>query len=439
MDEVSLASHVSSSRPSFAVEPSDIEYLEAPAASESSGYNSSSHGSGRSVDSLAVGAGSPMSVGSVPSNPRTPDPLRDGPDPLRDGPDPLRDGPDPLPPNPVQVGGFNWMRSFKVIGAIVFVCALALLIALVITGRTKKKEDHCKISISVSGDGKSEYRTISEAVEASPSYSSFRVCIRIGAGEYNEKVRIAPDKINITLLGEGVEKTVITSNATLPISLMGRYAATLWVGGQDFLAQDLTISNTAKDGVAVENSGDHTVFFRCTLRGMNMTLHALGLKQFYRSCQFYGRNHLVLGNDHSFFQKSEFFSERSDEKIVFFGQSRNFVDHKTGFIFHQCAFYTNNSEVYLGSAIGNYAFFVVMQSYLDAHIAGYFVDSPHFNGSYFAIFGNSGGSLSLPSAPSSVVDALSRTEVDSRFSLRSFLGSMTWIPDEVDRDLDLAR
>ncbi|KAL7139101.1 hypothetical protein ABFS83_09G028700 [Erythranthe nasuta] len=428
------AFHVSpSSSSSSAAVPSDVEYLDIQAASESSGNSSGSQGS---VDSLEVGIGSPMSVGSIPS--------------YRGTPDHTHDGPNFPPANPVEADGFNWTRCLKLIGAIVVVCAFVLLIALIFT-KTRKKEDpmprtdeDCEIRISVSKNGKSDYRTISEAVDASPSHSPFRICILIGAGEYDEKVVVGRFKSNLTLIGEGSEKTTITSNSTPPLKVIG-VTATLSIAGTAFMARDLTVSNSAELGVAVESWSDRSVFFRVILRGVNKTLTAWGGNQFYRSCLFYGKSYLVVGNADAFFQKCDFYSEisHSDETAVFLGQSRNSLNSRSGFLIHQCGFYstgvpTDRSKVFLGSALGDYALIVVMQSYLDAPVARYFENTPPLIDSSFVTFGNSGRGSTIE-RESSVVHPLGLEAAEARYSLRTFVGGVNWIPDDVDHDMDLAR
>ena len=59
--------------------------------------------------------------------------------------------------------------------------------------------------IIVSADGSGDYKTLIEAVEALPMFVYQRRVIFIKNGIYEERIRI--DQDNITLLGEGREKT----------------------------------------------------------------------------------------------------------------------------------------------------------------------------------------------------------------------------------------
>ncbi len=64
--------------------------------------------------------------------------------------------------------------------------------------------------IIVSADGSGDYKTLIEAVEALPMFVYQRRVIFIKNGIYEERIRI--DQDNITLLGEGREKTIIQYN-----------------------------------------------------------------------------------------------------------------------------------------------------------------------------------------------------------------------------------
>ncbi|KAL7098897.1 hypothetical protein ACP275_09G047500 [Erythranthe tilingii] len=302
----------------------------------------------------------------------------------------------------------------------------------------------CEITVSVSKDGsKSNFTTVTDAVEASPNYSQLKVCIHIGEGEYNEIVMIGHEKTNLILIGEGIGKTTISLNASNKYGSSA--AATLSVTGGEFLAQDMTITNGAlHNGVAVNNSGRVSVFFRCKLEGVaDVTLSVGGDLQFYRECHFYGKENLVVGLARAFFQKCQFYLEKSHPqgKIVFSSQSSYILAYKFGFVFHLCEFYVvNKSETevetaFIGSSLGNYAFYVIMESYLDPAVTGYFLGTPP-NVTYYATFRNVGPGASKANVPH-FVHVLGSVEAASHYSLRRFLNGGNWITKAVDYDLDI--
>lgn len=113
----------------------------------------------------------------------------------------------------------RWTMLAKVLIGVTLVIVLAIIVAFSSTHERRRGGNGddlgCFIYISVSKDNrKSNFTTISDAVEASPDYSPFKVCIFVGAGEYRESVIVDHQKKNIALIGEGMNKTVISSNTT---------------------------------------------------------------------------------------------------------------------------------------------------------------------------------------------------------------------------------
>lgn len=61
-------------------------------------------------------------------------------------------------------------------------------------------------------DGSGRYRSIVEAVNESPDHSPRRYVIYVKKGVYNENVELKKKKMNIMLVGDGMGKTVVSSN-----------------------------------------------------------------------------------------------------------------------------------------------------------------------------------------------------------------------------------
>lgn len=66
-------------------------------------------------------------------------------------------------------------------------------------------------------DGSGNFMSITEALQAAPNNSERRYNIQIKEGIYNEYVFVHEHKTNITFIGEGMDRTIITgckSNGT---------------------------------------------------------------------------------------------------------------------------------------------------------------------------------------------------------------------------------
>lgn len=66
--------------------------------------------------------------------------------------------------------------------------------------------------IVVASDGSGHFSTIGEAISTAPNKSSNRFVIKIKAGVYKENVEIPRENVNIMLVGDGMNSTVITGS-----------------------------------------------------------------------------------------------------------------------------------------------------------------------------------------------------------------------------------
>jgi len=124
-----------------------------------------------------------------------------------------------------------------------------------------------------------EYPSIQAAVDAAPSSGA---TILLGPGEYREKIFI--DKPGLKLVGAGRDRTLIRWDdaAKKPFAgggLTGTFRSyTLYAGGADFHASDLTIANGAGRGsgvgqaIAAYVDADRARFSRCAFLGRQDTL-----------------------------------------------------------------------------------------------------------------------------------------------------------------------
>ena len=175
-------------------------------------------------------------------------------------------------------------------------------------------------SFTVAQDGSGDFRTIQEAVNAVRDLSQQRVVIRIKKGIYREKLVIPSWKTMITLKGESRDSTIITwddhsgkpnpggSDAFKKDKFTTYTSYTVLVTGNDFMAEDLTIANSAGrvgQAVALHVEGDRCVVSRCTLLGNQDTLYAgtEGSRQYYKDCYIEGTTDFIFGEATVVFQR----------------------------------------------------------------------------------------------------------------------------------------
>ena len=87
-----------------------------------------------------------------------------------------------------------------------------LSIILLIAFFSSARRQIMAIDLIVAQDGSGNFTRISDAIHAAPSFSSRRYYRRIKDGLYIENVLVGQEKTNLALIGDGMDKTVISGN-----------------------------------------------------------------------------------------------------------------------------------------------------------------------------------------------------------------------------------
>jgi len=228
-----------------------------------------------------------------------------------------------------------------------------------------------QVTINVAQDGSGDYTTIQAAVDAAAN--GVNTIIRIKAGTYAENVNIGTrqksSKKKLSFIGDGQEKTIITSKLGLKTSPKASdiYATpALAVYAEDFYAQDITFCNEAgKSGgqaVALFVSGDRQTYYRCRITGYQDTHRSKkNTRSYYRDCIIEGATDYIYAGGTCWFEQCTLRSVGSGyitapEDIVPYlqgEQSRIYL----GFFFNNCNVEktsgVSNNSVYLGRCWGS--------------------------------------------------------------------------------------
>ena len=123
---------------------------------------------------------------------------------------------------------------------------------------------------------------------------------------------------------------------TICLYILGRMHAA--VVGNNFLARDLTIENSAgpskHQAVALRVGADLSAFYRCSFVGYQDTLYAHSLRQFYRDCDVYGTVDFVFGDAAAVLQGCSLYARRPErgQKNVVAAQGRTDPNQNTGIV-----------------------------------------------------------------------------------------------------------
>ncbi|CAN0908721.1 Probable pectinesterase/pectinesterase inhibitor 25 [Linum grandiflorum] len=236
--------------------------------------------------------------------------------------------------------------------------------------------------VIVSPSGDDNFTSITQAVAIAPNNTKPEdgyFVIYAKEGIYEEYVVITKHKKNIMLIGDGINRTVITGNHSFIDGWTTYNSSSFAVSGERFAAVDVTFRNTAgpekHQAVALRNNADLSTFYRCSFEGYQDTLYVHSLRQFYRECDVYGTVDFIFGNAAAVFQNCNLYARKPlpNQKNAFTAQGRTDPYQVTGISIQNCtieaapdlkASGANATMNYLGRPWKMYSRTVVMESYI---------------------------------------------------------------------------
>ncbi|MED6137708.1 putative pectinesterase/pectinesterase inhibitor 41 [Stylosanthes scabra] len=304
--------------------------------------------------------------------------------------------------------------------------------------------------VTVSQDGTGNFTTISDALAAAPNKSSSTdgyFLIYVTAGIYDEIVSIDKRKTYLMMIGDGINKTIITGNRSVVDGWTTFNSATFAVVGQGFVGVNFTVRNTAgavkHQAVAVRNGADLSTFYSCSFEGYQDTLYAHSLRQFYRECDIYGTVDFIFGNAASVFQNCNIYPRlpMSGQFNAITAQGRTDPNQNTGISIHNCTIKPSDdlaanmgaAATYLGRPWKEYSRTIYMQTFMDSVVdpKGW----QQWNGDfalstlYYAEYDNNGpGSNTSNRITWAGYHVINATDA-SNFTVSNFLLGDDWLPN----------
>ncbi|KAH7289727.1 hypothetical protein KP509_30G016400 [Ceratopteris richardii] len=305
----------------------------------------------------------------------------------------------------------------------------------------------------VAQDGTGRYATIKEALDAVPEDRSGRYVIYIKAGIYNEgPLNISKDLKDITLIGDGCNKTIITGNANVALLNYTTYrSATLGVQGDGFQARYITFRNTAgpygHQAVALRINAKTAVLEGCCFEGYQDTLYPLSGEQFYKNCKILGTVDFIFGNALAVFQNCELGARLPTlgQSNTYTAQARKDDAQLTGFAFQNCSLTQGDDlksapyavSTYLGRPWKTYSTVVFLQSYMGPHIhpdgwMSWNLSRPFESTCFYGEYANTGPGSNIASRVNwkGVHPSLSESEA-SQYTVSAFFPDTAFIPTDV--------
>ncbi|KAK7259718.1 hypothetical protein RIF29_25331 [Crotalaria pallida] len=305
--------------------------------------------------------------------------------------------------------------------------------------------------VIVSSYGETDnYTSIGQAIAAAPNNTKpedgyFLIYVR--EGYYEEYVIVPKEKKNILLIGDGINKTVISGNHSVIDGWTTFNSSTFAVSGERFIAVDVTFKNTAgpekHQAVAVRNNADLSAFYHCSFEGYQDTLYVHSLRQFYRECDIYGTVDFIFGNAAVVFQNCNIYARKPlpNQKNAVTAQGRTDPNQNTGISIQNCkidatpdlAADLNSTSSYLGRPWKVYSRTVYLQSYMGdvIHPTGWL----EWNGTvgldtlFYGEFNNYGPGAKTDNRVQWPGYSLLNATQAWNFTVLNFTLGNTWLPD----------
>jgi pectinesterase len=270
------------------------------------------------------------------------------------------------------------MKHIKLIALFVLFSFQTLLAQTFTTGGNEKTAVLMdSIHLVVAQDGSGDFTTLQAAINAVPDYRKKRTNIFVKNGIYNEKLILPASKQLVSLIGESVDKTIITyGDWAQKKSIFGDEigtsgSATFYVYGRDFYAENITFQNSAGpvgQAVAAHVSADRSVFFNCRFLGFQDTLftYADNSRQYYKNCYIEGTTDFIFGWSTAVFDECVIHSLKES----YITAASTLQNTKYGYLFYKCKLTAEPTVkmMYLGRPWRNYAKTVFRECELGAHI-----------------------------------------------------------------------
>lgn len=216
------------------------------------------------------------------------------------------------------------MSQFKIKRILKIISGSTLCLFLTVTHSVALQSSDINYTYIVVQDGSGDFTSIQDAIDASRSFPLERVTIFIKEGIYNEKVKVHSWNTKLSLIGEDRDNTIITFDDFFDKIDRGRnstfYTYTLLVQGNDFVAENLTVENSAGpvgQAVALHVEADRSAFKNCKFLGNQDTIYAAGegSRQYFEDCYIEGTTDFIFGEATAVFNNCTIHS-KSDSYIT---------------------------------------------------------------------------------------------------------------------------
>ncbi|KAL8519816.1 hypothetical protein ACS0TY_010668 [Phlomoides rotata] len=299
------------------------------------------------------------------------------------------------------------------------------------------------VDVVVAKDGSGRFKTISEAINLAPVNNAHKFVIYVKQGKYYENVRIGENRWNIIMVGDGMDKTIVSGHFCNRSGESTFNTATFAVYGRGFIGRNMGFENTAGasggQAVAFLSASDKSILFKCSISGYQDTLFPVSGRQFYRECRISGTVDFIFGMASAVFQSCTILVKKpGDGHYVYItANGKSTPSCPSGFSIQKSSVVAEENlrgvRTFLGRPWRRYATTVSLESYL-----GGFIDPQGWSRwdnsqdlpdtVYYGEYGNTGrGAVTSRRMRMKGVRPKMSNEEAQNFTVRNLIGGDNWL------------
>ncbi|XP_074280828.1 putative pectinesterase/pectinesterase inhibitor 45 [Silene latifolia] len=303
-------------------------------------------------------------------------------------------------------------------------------------------------NITIAKDGSGNFTTFSDCLKSLPENNNERIFIYVKEGVYEEYVTVSKKLVNITMYGDGSQKTIVTGNKNFVDGVRTFETATFAVLGEGFVGIAMGFRNTAgpekHQAVALRVQADRSIFLNCRMEAYQDTLYVQTHRQFYRSCYITGTIDFIFGDAAAIFQNCIIVPRKplDNQQNIITAQGRADNHENTGIVLQNCKIQPDKDlepvkskiKTYLGRPWKLYSRTIVMESTIEDFVdpAGWMPWEGDFalKTLYYAEFNNNGPGSNVGKRVNwaGYKKSITKKEAES-FTVIPFLQGSSWIEE----------
>ncbi len=205
----------------------------------------------------------------------------------------------------------------------------------------EKEPIEFKYVVDINGSG--DFTSVQEAIDAVPDHLFIPTYIMIKNGTYKEEITVPKGKDNLVLVGESVEKVILTyDNAAQKIDPETNQtygtsgSSSTFIHGKGFVALNITFENSAgRDygpALAIYVNSDKSVFYNCRFLGRQDTFFGRNIRMYLKNCYIEGTVDFIFGPATAVFEDCDIHGYGGTSITA--ASTEPYVDF--GFVFRNC-------------------------------------------------------------------------------------------------------